>query len=344
MTAAWLAALALSACLGGGTKPSFYALSSSGDAGGLRRWLRRPALGLAVGPIDFPRYLDRPELVTRDAANRLVVADAHRWGGSLRTEILRVVADDLGRLLGTSRVVMYPTEPRFSPTTACCSTSPSSSTSGVEQVTLLARWTIASSATGALVVEEIADRAAVASASCDDVVAADSAASPASRADRGEDRLASRALTAGLTAGGPRGPPAVRVIRLLGQCRPGGLDLRLHRIEVEARALLHGRELDGRHRQLRDLLLHEHEAPELVLEPIEVLLRTVLGAVSGPARALERIETQVDQVWHVRVGLLTQPPAGLVDEAILVVVDPHRAELAFAEIEDLVTIRRALCP
>jgi uncharacterized lipoprotein YmbA len=69
-------------------------------------------LALAVGPIDFPRYLDRSEIVRRDAANRLVLSGAHRWGGSLKNDMLRVIADDLGTLLGTSEVVIYPTEPR----------------------------------------------------------------------------------------------------------------------------------------------------------------------------------------------------------------------------------------
>ena len=73
-----------------------------------------------------------------------------------------------------------------------------------------------------------------------------------------------------------------------------------------------------------------------ILEPIEVLLPTVLGPVVGPARALERIEAQVGDVRHVRMGLFAQPALGLVDEAVFVVVDAHRADRAFAEVEDLV--------
>src|SRR3954454_19542598 len=65
----------------------------------------------------------------------------------------------------------------------------------------------------------------------------------------------------------------------------GGLDLRLHSVEVEARALLHWRELDRRHGELLHLLLHEDEAPELVLEPLEILLRAGLGPVLRPSRA-----------------------------------------------------------
>src|SRR5262249_57456921 len=122
----------------------------------------------------------------------------------------------------------------------------------------------------------------------------------------------------------------------------GRLDLRLHGLEVEARALLHRRKFDRGLRQLLDLLLDEHEAPELVLEPVEVLLRAFLRAAVGPARALERVEAQVGQEWHIDLGLLAQPAVGLADEAILVVVDAHGAELAFAEVPDLVPLPRSL--
>ena len=57
----------------------------------------------------------------------------------------------------------------------------------------------------------------------------------------------------------------------------------------------------------------------------------------------KRIETQVDQIWHVNVRLFTQPALGLVDEPILVVVDAHRTDSALAEVEDLVTRPMDLC-
>src|SRR4051812_22813139 len=122
----------------------------------------------------------------------------------------------------------------------------------------------------------------------------------------------------------------------------GRRDLGLHGVEVEARALLHRRELDRGHRPLLDLPLDEYEAPELVLEPVEVLLRAFLGAAVGPARALERIEPQVGQVRDVGPGLVAYPATRLVDEAVLVVVDADGTELALAEVPDLVPVRRAL--
>jgi hypothetical protein len=166
----------LGACFGGGAKPRFYALSNATDAATVPL-AAKPELGLAVGPIDFPRYLDRPELVTRDGANQLIVADAHRWGGSLRNEITRVVADDLGRLLGTSRIVAYPTEPRFKSDYRVLLDIREFERVAGGDVVLRVRWTIAAMPSGAaLVVEESRISQPVASAAWNDVVAAESAA------------------------------------------------------------------------------------------------------------------------------------------------------------------------
>jgi len=73
---------------------------------------------------------------------------------------------------------------------------------------------------------------------------------------------------------------------LLRHCRPGRLDLRLYGIEVKAGAPLHRWKLDRSHRELFDLLLDKNEAPEFILEPIEVLLRSDFGSAVRPARAL----------------------------------------------------------
>jgi uncharacterized lipoprotein YmbA len=69
-------------------------------------------LAIEVGPAMFPEYLDRPQIVSRTAANRLEVDEFHRWGGSLQEEFLRVLGENLGTLLGTSHVLVYPAETR----------------------------------------------------------------------------------------------------------------------------------------------------------------------------------------------------------------------------------------
>src|SRR5690606_33116224 len=57
---ALLAALLLAGgCLAPGTSPRFYTLGAVGTE--LAPLAARPELGLAVGPVEFPRYLERPE-------------------------------------------------------------------------------------------------------------------------------------------------------------------------------------------------------------------------------------------------------------------------------------------
>src|SRR4051794_24213064 len=115
-----------------------------------------------------------------------------------------------------------------------------------------------------------------------------------------------------------------------------------HGVEVEARAALHGRIVKERLQFLAHHLLHEHKAPELELEPVEVLLTAFFGTVVWPALPLKRIQAQIGKIGHVNVRLLTQPALRLIDETILVIIDAHRADRAFAEIEDFVTRRGAL--
>src|SRR5215468_182869 len=108
--------------------------------------------------------------------------------------------------------------------------------------------------------------------------------------------------------------------------------------EVEARPLLHRRELEEGLRGLGDLLLGVDEAPELVGEPVVVSDRPVVLAVvhAGP---LERIEAEIDQDRPVHPHCRAQPSGGLIGKAIFVVLDPHGAQRAFREVEDLAALR-----
>src|SRR5262245_6632861 len=98
---------------------------------------------------------------------------------------------------------------------------------------------------------------------------------------------------------------------------------RFHRVEVEARAALHRWEVDEGLKFLGYDLLDQHKTPELELEPIEVLLSTFLRPIVGPALTLERIQAQVGDVGHIRMGLFAKPAVRLVDEAELVIVDAY---------------------
>ena len=173
--AALLAGLLAAGCLGRSPRPEFYNLTAT--AVGETPVASRPELGLAVGALELPRYLDRPEILTRDGPNRLVPAPAQRWGGSLRSEVQRVLADDLVALLGTTRVAVYPVEPRFP--TAWRVLVDVRAFEGVpgESVLLRARWIVASASDGqAVAIGESAIERTPASVSWSDYAAAHSEA------------------------------------------------------------------------------------------------------------------------------------------------------------------------
>ncbi|MGH7288657.1 MAG: PqiC family protein [Myxococcota bacterium] len=170
-----LAALA-AGCLGGAkTDPRYYTLSPPAGSSAGAPLAGRPELSLAVGPLDFPRYLDRPELVTRTGSHGLVVWADHRWGGSLSNDILRVVADDLGELLGTVRIAVYPNEPGFAPDVRVGLVLLELDGAPGAPVRLRARWTLAGVDGRTLAVSETRAEQTPASPSMHDLVAAQTA-------------------------------------------------------------------------------------------------------------------------------------------------------------------------
>ena len=62
---------------------------------------------IAVGPVTLPELVDRPQLVVRVAANRVEILETHRWAEPLKSEIPRLIAENLRRLLGSRRVSSY---------------------------------------------------------------------------------------------------------------------------------------------------------------------------------------------------------------------------------------------
>ncbi len=101
-------------CLGTSPNPRFYtlrALASSEEIEGLEAG--GTLLGIGVGPIHLPRYLQRPQIVTRRGEHRLEYQELRRWGGTLESEILRVMGRNLSVLLGTDRVAVYPIQGAF---------------------------------------------------------------------------------------------------------------------------------------------------------------------------------------------------------------------------------------
>jgi uncharacterized lipoprotein YmbA len=74
------------------------------------------ALALGIGPIKFPGYLDRQQIVTRISQNRFAVAENDRWAEPLEENFSRVLSQNLAILLHTDRMVTYPWERSQQPT------------------------------------------------------------------------------------------------------------------------------------------------------------------------------------------------------------------------------------
>lgn len=98
------AALLLSAC--GGATQKYYQLTADRPAPTAASGLRA-----GIGPITLPGYLDRAELVYQNGPNQFQIpADAH-WAGSLKENISRVLASNVGNRLRSGNVLSYPWTP-----------------------------------------------------------------------------------------------------------------------------------------------------------------------------------------------------------------------------------------
>lgn len=62
---------------------------------------------VVVGPVTLPEVVDRPQLVVRVAANRVEILETHRWAEPLKSEIPRLLAENLNRQFGATRVSSY---------------------------------------------------------------------------------------------------------------------------------------------------------------------------------------------------------------------------------------------
>ena len=73
-------------------------------------------IAIGVGPVKFPKFLDRPQIVTRKSQNQIQVSEFHRWAGSFPGDFSRVLAKNISILLPTDRVAVYPWGEQFTPT------------------------------------------------------------------------------------------------------------------------------------------------------------------------------------------------------------------------------------
>ena len=63
---------------------------------------------LGLGPITFPEYLDRLEVVTRIDDNRIAISETDRWAAPLDGAFKRVLAQDLSTRVPNCLIASYP--------------------------------------------------------------------------------------------------------------------------------------------------------------------------------------------------------------------------------------------
>jgi len=85
----------------------FYSLSASGPAPAAEA-PAGPCLSLGVGPVEFPAYLDRSQIVTKIGQNQMHVGDFAQWIEPLRDNFQRALTENLGRLVCAKPLVTYP--------------------------------------------------------------------------------------------------------------------------------------------------------------------------------------------------------------------------------------------
>lgn len=104
--------------LGCGTsQPShFYLLRALSPASGSGLTeTKQSKLSLGLGPVTFPKYLERPQIVTKASAHEVELAEFHKWAEPLRENVSHVLAENLSALLSTDRIVQYPWKRPFQP-------------------------------------------------------------------------------------------------------------------------------------------------------------------------------------------------------------------------------------
>jgi uncharacterized lipoprotein YmbA len=100
-----LLALALAGCASS-PEERFYTLAATASAPA-RVGTAAAGYSVAVGPVTIPAIVDRPQMVLRTGANRVLLAEQSRWAEPLKDSIPRAIAGNLAQLLDDGQVSAY---------------------------------------------------------------------------------------------------------------------------------------------------------------------------------------------------------------------------------------------
>lgn len=98
-----LLVLLLTAC-SSSPKTSYYTLSA---APAPSTSVTSTGTSVIVGPVSLPESVDQALLVIQNSNNQVSMSEFHRWAGSLKSDVSRVIAANLAHDLGTTMVWSY---------------------------------------------------------------------------------------------------------------------------------------------------------------------------------------------------------------------------------------------
>jgi uncharacterized lipoprotein YmbA len=107
-----IALLILTGCLGAkgpSQQTKFYVLNSLYSLEKKETPVAKmPNITIGVGPVDLPKYINRPHIVTRAIQNEIQIEEFERWAEPIDSNFFRVLADNLSILLQTDNIVSFP--------------------------------------------------------------------------------------------------------------------------------------------------------------------------------------------------------------------------------------------
>ena len=115
---AMLLLLGGSACvnLGTGYSPQtrFFLLEAKSEHLPKPDWAQQKMLAgkaIGIGPVALPRYLDRPQILTRINGQELLSDEFNQWAEPLKVSIPRIIGENLASLGGDGRIRIFPWNP-----------------------------------------------------------------------------------------------------------------------------------------------------------------------------------------------------------------------------------------
>ena len=102
--------LLCTSCIQIGSDPQpvqYYLLESMTDTPEI---LSGEALNIDLELVNFPDYLDRLQIVTRNDNNGIDFSDSERWAGPLQDNLARILRENIAQLLPGTRISISPWE------------------------------------------------------------------------------------------------------------------------------------------------------------------------------------------------------------------------------------------